>query len=223
MSDHEGRAARGSQYWLQKLVNEQPELLNRHITNELNSLEGKSIEWLSPLASENFSEYRDQVFLEKLGIDLPKRALSEFWPAGGPVWDGLARTDVGDLILVEAKSHIPEAVSPPSRASPRSLELIRASLDETKNFLKGNPDADRSGTFYQYTNRLAHLYLLRELNQLPAWLVFIYFVGDTEMNGPDTDAEWKGATKTIETYLGVTRSRFSPYLGHVYLDVRSTD
>jgi len=222
MNDREGRAERGSQYWLQKLVNEQPELLNRHITNELNSLEGKSIEWLSPLASENFGEHRDQAFLEKLGIDLPERALSEFWPAGGPVWDGLARTDGGDLILVEAKSHIPEAVSPPSRASPRSLELIRASLDETKNFLKGNPDADWSGTFYQYTNRLAHLYLLRELNQLPTWLVFIYFVGDSEMNGPDTDTEWKGATKTIETYLGVTCSRFSPYAGHVYLDVRMT-
>lgn len=222
MNDHEGRAARGSQYWLQQLVNENAELLNQHITASIAPLEGKAIEWLSPLASENFREYRDGAFLKKLGIDLQARPLSEFWPTGGPVWDGLAKTRDGDLLLVEAKSHIPEAVSPPSRASPTSLAKIRSSLDETKGWLNGNRDADWSGIFYQYTNRLAHLYLLRELNHRPAWLVFIYFVGDDEMNGPGTIDEWKGAVLTIETYLGVTRSRLSPYVGHVYLDVRET-
>lgn len=219
MSEHEGQATRGSQFWLQKLVNEEPESLNRHIVEQIPSLEGSSIEWLSPLASENFREYRDQAFLGKLGIELPERTLSEFWPNGGPVWDGLARTGNGEVLLVEAKSHIPEAVSPPSRASPRSLELIRASLDETKDFMKGNPDADWSGIFYQYTNRLAHLYLLRELNRLPARMVFINFVGDTDMGGPDTPEEWKGAILAIETYLGVTRSRLSSYVAHVHLDV----
>ena len=38
---------------------------------------------------------------------------------------------------------------------------------------------DWSGTFYQYANRLAHLYLLHELNDVDAWLVFVYFVGDS--------------------------------------------
>ncbi len=32
--------------------------------------------------------------------------------------------------------------------------------------------------FYQYINRLAHLYLLRVLNKIPAYLVFVYFVND---------------------------------------------
>ena len=39
--------------------------------------------------------------------------------------------------------------------------------------------------FYQYANRLAHLYFLKELNKVDAALVFIYFVGDTTVSGKD--------------------------------------
>jgi hypothetical protein len=219
---NQGKAARGSQFWLQKLVNEQPETLNNAIVAVAPALEGQTLEWVSPLSSEGYREYQDHAFLKKLGVELTKRPLESFWPKGGPVWDGLARTSAGDVLLVEAKSHIPEAVSPPSRASEQSLKLIRASLDETKIYLNGNRDADWAGIFYQVANRLAHLYLLKTLNKVPSHLVFIYFVGDQTMKGPETVDEWKGAVRTIETFLGVERTKLSPFVHHVYLDVRST-
>ncbi len=218
-----GRAERGSQFWLQTLVKDDPDALNEAILAEASDLSGQTIAWVSPLAAEDYREYQDQAFLAKLGLSPNRRPLEDFWPKGGPVWDGLARTSGGkaEVLLVEAKSHIREAVSPPSRASAQSLAKIRTSLDETKKYLNGNPDADWAGTFYQVTNRLAHLYFLRVLNKIPAHLVFLYFVGDTEMNGPETVDEWRGAVKAIETYLGVERNKLSRFVHHVYFDVRS--
>ena len=219
---NQGKATRGSQFWLQKLINEQPEALNNAIIDMAPALAGQTIEWVSPLASEGYREYRDHAFLKKLGVQLTERPLESFWPKGGPVWDGLARTSAGEVLLVEAKSHIPEAVSPPSRASEKSLKLIRASLDETKIYLNGSGDADWAGIFYQVTNRLAHLYLLKTLNKVPSHLIFVYFVGDEEMNGPQTVDEWNGAVRTIETFLGVERTKLSLFVHHVYLELRST-
>jgi hypothetical protein len=219
----EGKAARGSQYWLQRFVNEQPTILSDAIKREAPALVHQSIEWLSPLASERYREYQDQAFLEKLGVKLTQRPLESFWPKGGPVWDGLARTSKGGIILVEAKSHIPEAVSPPSRASKKSLPLIRSSLEETKQYLNGNADAVWTGIFYQVTNRLAHLYLLRKLNNIPAHLAFVYFFGDEEMNGPETVNEWRAAIRVIETFLGIERTKLSPFIHHVFLNIREID
>jgi hypothetical protein len=216
---NQGKAARGSQFWLQKLVNERPEAFNKAIGDAAPALAGQTIEWVSPLASENYREYRDLAFLKKLDVQLPERPLDKFWPRGGPVWDGLARTSAGEVLLVEAKSHIPEAVSPPSRASGQSLKKIRSSLDETKHYLLGNRDADWAGIFYQVANRLAHLYLLRILNKVPSHLVFVYFVGDQGMNGPKTVEEWKGAIRTIETFLGVEHTKLSPFVHHVYYNI----
>jgi len=68
--------------------------------------------------------------------------LESFWPKGGPVWDGLARTSSDEFLLVEAKSHIPEAVSPPFHASAASLAKIRSSLDDVKTYLNGSRDVD---------------------------------------------------------------------------------
>ena len=92
---NQGKATRGSQFWLQKLVNEQPEALNKAIGNVAPVLAGQTIEWVSPLASEGYREYRDHAFLKKLGVELTERPLNSFWPRGGPVWDGLARTSAG--------------------------------------------------------------------------------------------------------------------------------
>ena len=136
------------------------------------------------------------------------------------MWDGLARTERGDLLLVEAKAHIPEIVSPPSGASGTSLDLITESLEETRQFLNARPEHPWTGTFYQYTNRLAHLYLLRELNGIPAWLVHVCFVGDEEMGGPETRQEWQGALALLDSFLGLGRHRLAPYVRHIFPDVR---
>lgn len=175
------KATRGSQHWLQFFVNERPDILNKNIGLG-------NINWLSPLKSDEFAEYRDKSFLDLLGIRLTKRPLSDFWPSRGPQWDALGISEAGEAILVEAKAHIQEIFSPPSQASPKSLKCIFKSLDETSSALRAQPGLDWSRRFYQYANRLAHAFLLKELKDVPTRLLFIYFTGDTEMNGPEIES-----------------------------------
>ena len=72
-----------------------------------------------------------------------------------------------------------------------------------------------------YANRLAHLYLLRKLNKLPAELVFIYFLNDKVMGGPTHIDQWKVAVEELEAYLGLPKKhRLSEHVHHIYLDIR---
>jgi hypothetical protein len=180
---------------------------------------GDKISWLSPIDNDAYSEYSDDAFLERLNINLSKNSLETFWPKKGPVWDGLGHTSRGDIILLEAKAHIAEMVSPPTAAGEVSLPKIRKSLDDTKKFLGSTSLHDWASTFYQYTNRLAHLYLLRELNGLPAYLVFLYFVNAADVTGPKTREEWEGAIKLLHNFLGINRHKLSAYVIDVYIDV----
>jgi len=219
----QGQALRGSQKWLQILVNECPELTDRVLATTLRLSQGERVRWLSPLTDDDYAEYRDQEFIDRLGITLKEVPLASFWPRLGPVWDGLAKTDRGDIILVEAKAHIQELVTKPTGASGRSLTKIRKSLDETKRFLGSHSEADWATCFYQYTNRLAHLYLLRRLNALPAYLLFIYFIKDEEIGGPGTRLEWQGAIKLLESFLGLREHKLSQYVLHVFVDVNELE
>jgi hypothetical protein len=156
----------------------------------------------------------------RLSSKLPNVSLSDFWPSKCPVWDGLDRSDRRNVFLVEAKSHIAEVLSPKTGAGVKSLGKIKKSLNETKTLLHSNSDHDWSSIFYQYTNRLAHLYLLRALNQVPAYLVFVYFVNDKEMNGPKSIDEWIGALSLLKSYLGAGRHRLDKYIAEIFVDVK---
>ena len=101
---------RGSQRWLQHFVNHDPLVLDAAIGVG-------PIKWLSPLSSDDFAEYRDKAFLDRLGITLHRRPLDSFWPSRGPQWDALGRADSGECVLVEAKAHVAEVFSPKTRAS----------------------------------------------------------------------------------------------------------
>ena len=116
-------APRGSQRWLQLAVNRCPKLIDDAIGEALDLGQDETIEWLSPLESDCFREYRDREFLERLGITSKQlcRQLKDFWPRSGPRWDGLARTSCGRCLLVEAKANIPEFNSSSTAASPKSL------------------------------------------------------------------------------------------------------
>lgn len=168
---------------------------------------GVSIQWRSPLEKDNFREYQDSHFLRNLGIELQKRKLSSFWPRWGPVWDGLASTSNGRSILVEAKANIPEFHSSPCGAGEESLERINRPLDETKQFLSVPLDSDWTRCFYQVANRLAHLYLLRELNGIDAALAFVYFVGDTTISEEECTSrqEWEQEINLMLAHLGIRR------------------
>ena len=215
------QAPKGSQKWIQKFVNENPDLLNAPLRTQLDLPDTERITWLSPIADDEYAEYRDQAFLDLLGIKLTKVSLSDFWPSRGPVWDGLGKSDSGNVFLVEAKSHISEVLSPKTGAVEKSLRKIKKSLNETKTFLHSKSEHDWSSIFYQYTNRLAHLYLLRALNEVPAYLVFLCFLNDKDMKGPRSIDEWIGALSLLKSYLGVGRHRLDKDVAEIFIDVKA--
>ena len=221
-------AARGSRKWLQMLVNCCPGLLNKLILRKLNS-SASNIDWLSPLRTDDYAEYYDKDFLGKLGVCLSKRPLQEFWPRSGPRWDGLGVTGGGQGLLVEAKAHVRELSSAMSARSDRSASRILYSLAETKECLGVDARAVWTRPFYQYANRLAHLYLLYELNTVDAYLVNVYFLNDEDMKGPGTIVprtaeEWKSAVLVEEMALGLpTQHRLSSRVLSIFIDVEEIE
>ena len=209
---------KGSQKWIQKCVNENASLLDSKILAKLGLPENEQIFWLSPLENDEYAEYRDKQFLERLNLKT-EISLENFWPSGGPQWDALGKSDAGHLFIVEAKSHISELISSSRAENEDSIRLIHKSLEETKRYLNSSVEVDWSKRFYQYTNRLAHLYFLRVMNKLPAYLVFVYFVNDVEQKGPTSDDEWKGALKLLHSYLGLGRHNLRKYICDLFVDV----
>jgi hypothetical protein len=217
-----GLAMKGSQKWLQLLVKEHKPIIFTEIAQEiphlnLNNLD--QIEWLSPLEKDGYVEYSDSAFIEKLQVELNHKPMVDFWPRGGPVWDGLATIDNKDILLIEAKSHIGELVSIVKAIANNSLEKISRSLTLTQDYLCVKSHLDWTAPFYQYVNRLAHLYFLRELNKLPAYLVFVHFINDPDMHGPSTREEWQGALKLMKSLLGLSRHKLSKYMVEIFIDV----
>ena len=224
-------ANRGSRRWLQVLVNCRPGLLNDAISQRLADPPG-DIDWRSPLVADHYAEYRDQSFLDRLAgsryfraPEQPQRELSDFWPRFGPQWDALAVTDREQILLVEAKAHIGEMVTAPTQARGESArQKIQESLGTVKAFVNSKAPVDWSTSFYQYANRLAHLYWMRELNGQDAYLVNLFLVNDREMNGPELVAEWQAAIRLQEVFLGVRQSSqtsyaIDPWVGAYVLDV----
>ncbi|MBA7576653.1 hypothetical protein ES708_18494 [subsurface metagenome] len=209
----------GSLKDLQVAINAKMKYLNAEISKVI----GKQmkINWRSPLKADNYAEYRDEEFLKKLDIlNKIKYPLINFWPDNGPQWDALGVSE-DEIILVEAKANIPEMVSSGTGAkNPQSIKKIRNSLDEVKKYLSVSDSIDWTGTFYQYVNRIAHLYYLREKNQIKAHLLFIYFINDITVHGPKTKGEWLRAIQTMECYLGLTkRHKLRKYIYDIFIDV----
>lgn len=211
------KATKGSQHWLQELVNHNPELLAQALRPRLGLDPIDAITWLSPLETDSYAEYRDRAFLEKLSVHLDKRSLESFWPSGGPQWDALATTSRGDMLLIEAKAHTLELHS---RCGARqgSLHLIQRSLGETGQFF-GAQTYSWLAPYYQYANRLAHLYLLRQLNGLPTWLVLLYLVNDQEMAGPTSVEAWRTALTAVHTHLNISPHKLAPFVIDLFVDV----
>ncbi len=226
MRTEQSAAQRGSQRWLQIAVNRCPEVINSAIVNELGLCSGEKIEWLSPLECDSFAEYRDEQFIERLNVSLNSRSLKDFWPRKGPQWDGLARTSSERFLLLEAKANIPEFDTNPTGATGTSLKKIKAALAETKEFMGVTSETDWSQCFYQYANRLAHLYLLRELNNINACLVFVYFLNDPTVcdRDPVSREEWEAAIAHATKHLGIPHSRWvSENVKDVFINVGDMD
>lgn len=206
------RGTKGSLRWIQHLVNQHPEVLNAGIGIG-------PVEWRSPRADDGYAEYRDQAFLDRLGITLSKRQLKDFWPTRGPQWDALGRAASGEVVLVEAKAHVTELLSQHTKATDASMKTIRRSLLETADSLHASPGTDWSQRFYQYANRLAHAWFLAQANKLRLRLAFVYFVGDADMDGPANRREWEAALTVLHEALGL-RGRMPRYVAEIFIDVR---
>jgi hypothetical protein len=207
---------KGSLAWMQALVKRHPDRLNDAVGEAL-GIQAGFITWVSPLSADDYAEYRDQGFLGKLGINLPNYSLAKFWPSRGPQWDALGKTPTG-VILVEAKAHINELGSK-CAAGTVSLARIRDSLRLVQRGLGIVEDVDWTTQYYQYANRLAHLYFLRELNGIAAELVFLCFLNDHEMRGPTDKQQWLAAFSAVDKLLGIKPHPLMQHVHHVFFDV----
>jgi hypothetical protein len=205
---------RGSLKWIQRAVNANPSVLNNPILARIGATR---IEWLSPLTSDNYAEYRDRQFLDRLELSHLHQKLRDFWPARGPQWDALGRSDADDVLLIEAKAHIDELCSPSSASTGESRARIEAALARTAGVLGAAPRAPWIDVFYQLANRIAHLHFLRA-NGVKAWLVLVNFVGDSEMDGaPGSAAAWEAAYRVVHHVMGLgARHALARQIVHVY-------
>lgn len=99
-----------SEHWLRVAVNEHTDAFNSSIAGLFGWDARDPIEWRSPIEADDYAEYFDDEFIDRLCVSDLLVPLIDFWPRSGPRWDGLGRTKTGKLILVEAKAYIEEAV-----------------------------------------------------------------------------------------------------------------
>ncbi len=214
------KATAGSQRDLQILINEKPWLIDNAIKEVFPEIKGK-INWKSPLSKDRYAEYRDEEFIKKIGLKADMIDLYSFWPGRGPQWDALAVTDDGKIILVEAKANIKEIFTS-IRAQGKSLCLIKDSFQRVQNDLKIQGNDCWADKFYQYANRLAHLWFLRVKHKKSVFLLFVYFIGDQSVDGPQTKEEWEAALKVMRHCLDFPRKhKLSRYIVDIFLDVNS--
>lgn len=168
-----------------------------------------SLVWVSPLAQDDYREYRDQEFLERLGLGMHSGRLSVFWPDGGPCWDALAkvRTRSGrGAVLVEAKSHLGETPDPDiCRAVSRSsLAKIDAGFSCARRFFRVPDDVPSwRNVNYQVCNQLAHLYFMNEELKVPTWLVWLFIVDDPDWSDCADRAIWRNYLREIYYEIGL--------------------
>ena len=107
----------------------------------------------------------------------------------------------------------------------KSIEKITHSLKETQRFLGADQSVDWfKSPYFQYSNRLAHLYWFRELKGLPAFLIMLYFLNDVEQDGPSEPAEWEAAIREEERCLRIPETHaLSDSIVPVIIDVKDIE
>jgi hypothetical protein len=222
LDDH-GRAFAGSQLQIQIYASRREADLTASVITALRGVGAyaEGIRWVSPLERQRFAEACDGSFLDALELSRLRPELSAFWPAGGPRWDGLAILAPGPgSLLVEAKSYPEEMYGSGCQATPNSRKVIEESLAKAKAWAGVDEQADWLGPLYQYANRLAHVFFLREVGHLDAWLVHLCFVGDPHR--PTSLQRWQQQLSVIKDELGF-KGKKVPFAVNVFLPARSRE
>jgi hypothetical protein len=232
--DDLGRAYAGSQLQTQIYVTRYRDALAEAIQRALSDAAAgprAAIDWIAPLEAVRFVEPRLRPFLPALGLAHRARDLSQFWPTRGPRWDALAvlrypEAAAPGALLVEAKSYPGEVYgSGCSANSTRSRALIKASLARAQAWLGVPPSTDWLGRLYQYGNRLAHLFFLRDQLGIDAWLVNLCFTNDRTHHSTHksvTESSWRAVLPKFKHELGFSGDRI-PWAIDVLLPARSRD
>ena len=220
-TDDLGRAFKGSQRQIQIAVAHRKKELSKAILTRLPFPDGTQLVWKSPLEKEKFKEYRDESFLEAVNLKELADDLRDFWPRRGPQWDGLARLEkkgkLTGIVLVEAKSYPKEMRVQRCKAKPESRKRIERSIEAAKGLFDADPLDDWLGTYYQFANRLSHIYFLRETADIKAWLVNLCFVDDKTIKEKATKkGDYKDELKLAKKELGLKDE--VPYVADVFLD-----
>lgn len=225
-TDDKGRAFAGSQMHLQVWVNRRQSRISSEILRALGITDPDAhVEWLSPVETDGFSEYKDAAFLGAMGLSDHVGALRAFWPSGGPVWDGLARvkrasSDKHLLILVEAKSYPAEVEGNGCQATSPAKERIEQALDVTAKWLGVQRPSSWMGALYQSANRIAHVYFLRERLGLDAVMVNVCFIDDPRR--PTTAESWNNAKIDFRKRLQLNEA-VTPWLVDVFLSAAARE
>jgi hypothetical protein len=214
----EPKKAKGSLKHIQWYVNERPDLLDAAIFSAsptLASLAQGSCEWVSPLADDKYLECWNKRFLERLDLLEWLDAFRSFWPfagSGTPHWDALAKVplEVGSgVVMLEAKAHKNELDKPKDRAGATakdSRELIEASCAAARRFYCVPPDTRSwEDSYYQVGNRLAHLWWMHVVPNVPTWLVWVFFTNDHVTWNSDALAahQWHHVFATVKQKVGL--------------------
>ena len=227
--DATGQAKRGSQRQIQFLVNSRQEEFSKQILGLLSlpPLVEAKVQWVSPLAEYGFNEYQDAEFLEKLELNQHSPRLKDFWPPGGPCWDapGVVRgINPQGAVLIEAKSHFSEMQST-CRGRGTSRQKIEKSLALTARSLGVEMNSSWTDQYYQIANRYAHLYFLREVAEVRAWLVNVYFINDQSIEHvqppPRSADEWHEELRRVRERMGLG-TKPVPITADLFMEAVST-
>lgn len=218
-----GRAFVGSQLQIQIAVARRRAELSRSTARAIGLPVTSSLVWTPPLEESCFAEYRDGFFLRAVGLEDLAASLKDFWPQRGPRWDGLATIKIdgaaNGVVLVEAKSYPQEMERGGCQAKGASLKKIRHALEDAKRWFGVPESADWLGSLYQFANRLAHVYFLRERHGIRAWLVDLCIIDDPTWKATSR-AAWTAHMPALRARLGFG-DRPIPWVREVFLPGRS--
>jgi hypothetical protein len=206
-----GIAVSVSRDQLQEYIERFPRFLNEEIERQLPArtrLPGQHTQWLSPMESDRYRLAPSADFLRAAGLSDQTSWFDRNWSRLGACWDAVGLLPRGGtlpqgVLLIEAKGRLEEIDDPSSRLTARSGALIQETFHETRQWLNALETEDWTGSLYRTANRLAHLHLLRNHLDVPAWLVQVYFLNDPA--GPASRTDWLPVIAGVHARLGLCR------------------
>lgn len=232
----------GSEFHLRSALAGNNPRFHKAVVNAVSETGGQ-IKWLENYLKLGEPELRGVDFLPDAG----GKPWKQYWPdpkagcdpnrRGIHNWDAvgclLKPTTQSEWLLVEAKAHAGEFTdSPACGAGTKSRETIHRAFQKTRHAMglaESESPVPLSWFYkggYQIANRLASLnYLLNEAKpHIPAHLLFIYYINDTNPNGccPRSKNEWQVLLKRKYEELGIPDDhKLKPNVHYLFYDCTS--